>query len=351
MSKFKIGLAGLASAIMGFVVQGCTTPQPPPECTVFTGAAGAGVSNYYAKLDNKTDNSNAACADAPSNGLKNLTLGMTRIAPPGSTKFQVIIRSSYIVDAYNGLIFSGNQDPTNDCAKPTSPGKCKYCVVGTPPALTLADAGVAVDPVPLTDGGLQGIVYPAGDGGTRISLTNACKPTDEPIARVDPNDENGDNIYQWASMPQFPTNGVCSLTVFDGGYQNFRAEPLVDGTELPAETVTNNWTALDVLDNTKAPASYFTGKVAISEGACTTTWDVTGFWPIIGCAATDADGNTLTDADGNYVPDDTLCDPNADLDAGRVFGSGISPYFRSKCDKVLGVCVPTATEAELKATN
>jgi hypothetical protein len=353
-------LAGLASAVMGFVVQGCFAPQPPPECTVFTGAAGTGVSNYFAKLDNKTDNGNAACADAPSNSLRSLTVGMTRLAPPRATQFQAILRTSFLVDAYNGgtsnhaAVYTGNQDGTNDCSRSTSPGKCEYCVVGTAPALTFADGGVAVDTTLLSDGGIQGIPVPGADAGAdggfpRIVLTNSCRPTIEEIPRVDPNDPDGERIYEYAAMPQFPDkNGVCSLTGFDGGVQNFQEETLVSGS-LPALTVANNWSSFDIINNTKAPASYFTAKLSMTEGACVTNWDVTGFWPIITCCATDADGECMTDADGNIVPNDAACDPVADLDAGRVFGSGISPYFKSKCDKFVGVCVPTATAAELKA--
>ncbi len=345
MSKTKIGLVGLASAVMGFVVQGCTAQQPPPQCDVVTSSPLYGVSEYYATTTKTGDNASADCANAPSNTLTNLTVGMTRYAPPG-LPHTAVVRASYLIDVWNGDVYTGDQDPTNDCSKSTSPGKCKFCVVGTAPNLTFADGGAATET--LADGGLVGIPVPGGDGGTRVVLTNACKVTEEAIARTDPNDPDGLNLNSFALIPNYPDkNGICELSQFDGGYQNFQAEPLVTG-ELPAITAAYNWSSFDIVNNAKAQGTFWTAKLEFVEGACKTNFDVVGFWPLVSCATLDDQGNPLTDMNGDFVPNQSACDPNADVDAGRVFGSGINPFFKPNCSAKLGTCVPTVTTADLQ---
>jgi hypothetical protein len=351
MSKHNIALAGVASAVVGFFLQGCFAPQPPPECNVLTGQAVFALSNYFATLEKK--GSTGACTDAPSADLTRLEVGMTRFAIPGNKQFTVAIRNSYMVDVWNGLVYSGDADGTNDCTKSTSAGKCRYCIAsGTGAAALLSDGGAAA--VTLSDGGVVGIVYPAGDGGTRISLTNKCAVTVESIGRVDAADPDGKNINTVANLPTYPTAGVCALSAYTEGVQNLQAEPLADGTTLPAIKLASEWSNFEIINNTKAPGTFWTANLKMTEGSCVTDYVATAFWPLVTCGVLDDQGAVSVGTDGKPVTDPGACDVSADIDAGRVTGSGLSPYFKSTCRQdVLDwagrpVCVPTATAADLK---
>ena len=147
----------------------------------------------------------------------------------------------------------------------------------------------------------------------------------------------------WEDMPQFPKNNVCAVTDFVGGGQDFQEEVLnlVDGSTqtLPAATYKLEYTNFNVVNSTKVPGTAFTSDVKLTEGACVAEYKAVGFWPEIGCSNDPSEGALVTS---------TECDPNADLDAGRVFGSGINPAFEPKCDTALGVCVPTVDVATIK---
>lgn len=75
-------------------------------------------------------------------------------------------------------------------------------------------------------------------------------------------------------------------------------------------------------------AQQFQAKVTYANTAegCTATYKAVGLYPAAACE---------TDAD---------CDPFADYDAGRVFGSGIYPEFETMCDVDKGLCVLKADE-------
>lgn len=64
---------------------------------------------------------------------------------------------------------------------------------------------------------------------------------------------------------------------------------------------------------------------------CTYTYRALGLAPAVSCASTDEAGNPTIDA--------SLCEPEADPAAGRIFGSGISPSARWECDPVTAFCM------------
>jgi hypothetical protein len=141
------------------------------------------------------------------------------------------------------------------------------------------------------------------------------------------------------TTPQFPdSNTVCTLTPKSGatgGSVTLDPYTCADGTKFPGGPFKTDWTSFDVINSTRAPATYFTAKLAITEGTCVSNYDVTAFWPAVSCD------------DGTGTPSDALCSPVADADAG-IAASGISPYLKPKCDPTLLVCVPTETTANLK---
>ncbi len=137
-----------------------------------------------------------------------------------------------------------------------------------------------------------------------------------------------------ATMPSFPTNGICEMSNFVGAEQHFDAvppgmlpdggpDPMMPGS--PATHIAYNFTKLRFASTTNAPGTAFDGELDFTQDSCTFHYKVFGFWPAIACA---------TDLD---------CAPAADVDAGHVLGSGINPTFQQDgkpivCNKDVGIC-------------
>jgi len=72
-------------------------------------------------------------------------------------------------------------------------------------------------------------------------------------------------------------------------------------------------------------------RTTATGDTCTYSYRALGLAPAVSCAATDADGNPTID--------ESLCEPEADIAAGRPLGSGISPSARFECDPVTRFCL------------
>jgi hypothetical protein len=323
-------MAGLLSAALGFAAQGCFTPQPKPECAIIN-------SPYFATLTNTGSTGTCSGNEVASNSLTSMQVAMNRFSSPGDTSFSMYVRTDFVVNLTQGGDYTCDDDLTNDCANTKAPGKCTYCIAsGTGATAKFKDGGTAADTVASSDGGVQGIVYPAGDGGTRVSLANVCKVTQEQVGLSSTSDPTFAGIDNVLTTPQFPdSNSVCNLTPKSGGSLTLDPYTCADGTHFAGGIVKTDWSNFGVINSTKAPATYFTANLAITEGSCVTNYGVTGFWPIVSCD------------DGTGNPSEGLCNPIADPDAGTV-ASGISPFFKPKCDAMLFVCVSMETTANLK---
>lgn len=325
MSKnLRISLFGLTGAVAGFVLQGCFAAQPTPECSVTVTAAGLGLNPYYVKLEKVS-------GTGPCANLTHMRAGMMRYRTQASGgSFTLAVKPSVIVDPYLGYDFSADSDPSNDCVNEED------CQGEADPTMAcinnVSDGGIELwDGTPVDSAG----TVTQADGGTYdIDLANECVVVEEPLPRVDPADPDGKKLNAIGKMPQFPTAGVCSVTAFEGGEQNFQEEVVMlpDGTNqtFPAATYKTEFTDFNVMNTTKVPGTAFTTNIKLTQGTCVAEYKAVGFWPEIGCSA------------------DSDCDPNADLDAGRVFGSGINPEFKPKCDMDLEVCVPTVDVTTIK---
>jgi hypothetical protein len=349
MKNSKIVLIGLGAAIAGFTLQGCFAAQPPPECSVITGQAVFGVTNYIAQLESPVQSGAASCKP-----LDNLEIGLARFPlTAGEKGFRVDIRNSRIVDIYNGAIFGADVDDTNNCTAYADTEDCTTC------AVPLADAGYSLhDGTNLVDDGTGAFYFVGGeaDGGDlEVDVTNECTPV--PDNRRDATDLKGEKINAVGKMVQFPSAaGVCVVSDFTAGVQNFRAETEIEGTKVAALTSKTEWSNFEMLNSTKSPSTFWTADLKYTEGACVTSYKVSAWWPIVSCEKTDKADKKIKDANGNYVPDETKCDPNPDVAAGRVSGSGMSPYFKPVC-RVVGkdaagkaiklVCAPSVTKDEL----
>ena len=322
-TKLRIGLLGLASAVAGFTLQGCFAPQPVPECSVTITAAALGLTPYHV-LMTKVDGT-GACAS-----LKHINVGLQRYRTKAAGgDFTLAVKASPVVDPYLGYVYSANTDAYNDCANEEDcqgeDDPTMSCVVN------VDDGGVErFDGTPVEISGDVGIAGDPNDGGFEVDPANECGVVEEELPRVDATDPDGKKLNAIGKMPQFPTNGVCTVTDFTGGEQNFQAEMDIDGNVIPAVTHKLEFTEFNVINSTKVPGTAFTSKIKYTEGSCVANYTAVGFWPEVHCEA---------DAD---------CDPSADLDAGRILGSGINPEFKPKCDTDVGICVPTVDIAAIK---
>ena len=112
----------------------------------------------------------------------------------------------------------------------------------------------------------------------------------------------------------------------------------VPDSGLPALDVTYQWNNFKMVERSDAPGTIFSAELDYSETQttngtatlCTGKFNVLAIAPIVDCTIYDADGNP-TDAG-----DVTLCDPEANPDAGRLAGSGLNPKLKNllQCVKV-----------------
>jgi hypothetical protein len=331
--NLRISLIGLAGAVAGFVLQGCFAPQPTPECNVTITAAGLGLPPYYVKLD-KTSGT-GACSE-----LDHMYAGVQRFRTQASGgAFTFAIRASPVVDPYLGYIYSADVDAFNNCVNE------EECTGEDDPTTmcvnNLADGGIETyDGTPV-----NGETAEPTDGGDPfdVDVENTCVSNPDAIPRVDPADEGGKLLNAIGKMPQFPTNNVCQVTEFVGGRQDFQEEvlTLANGatSTLPAVTHRLEYTDFKIINSPKVQGTAFVSNVKYTEGGCVAEYKALGFWPEIHCSNPASEGALV---------DSTECDPFADLDAGRVAGSGINPEFKPKCDTARGVCVPTVDVENIK---
>lgn len=118
--------------------------------------------------------------------------------------------------------------------------------------------------------------------------------------------------------------------------ESFPGQPAVDAT-LEWSNVRVYVTA-DTF-GTQLDADLVDTRINEAGASCTYTYRALGLAPAIACGATDADGAPLFNPDGSPVLAPELCEPEADLAAGRPLGSGISPSARFECDPVTAFCV------------
>jgi len=111
----------------------------------------------------------------------------------------------------------------------------------------------------------------------------------------------------------------------------------------PATHLLQQWNDVQVHVTYATPGNAAMGEVTMTRvikgpfmgnpETCTVTYVASGLFPAVGCEALDENG------DGTGLPDDLRCCPGANIDKGRLYGSGIHPDFKTKCDPVLLTCV------------
>lgn len=120
---------------------------------------------------------------------------------------------------------------------------------------------------------------------------------------------------------------VPTLSPAEGDFPTFGGEP--------ATSVKYTWKNIRVHVTTAYEGTEMVGEVTYERDGCSAAYTVVGLWPAVYCEEVDADGK------GTGKPDTTWCDPVANPDAGRAYGSGINPDFKDNvvCDPDLLLCV------------
>jgi hypothetical protein len=90
----------------------------------------------------------------------------------------------------------------------------------------------------------------------------------------------------------------------------------------PGTDIKYEWSNVRVRVTTAYEGTQMVADLKYTQDGCTAEYTVVGLWPAVSCAAKDPSGNPLD------MPDPQSCDPFADPDAGRAYGSGINPDFQ-----------------------
>jgi len=112
----------------------------------------------------------------------------------------------------------------------------------------------------------------------------------------------------------------------------------------PAQNITLQWSNLKIvvsaaLFGSQMEADLTDTRVAANGDTCTIKYHALGLSPAIHCFKSDEEGNPVMKDDGTYDIDPDLCNSEADPEAGRFTGSGISPLSNTECDAVTGYCL------------
>ncbi|WP_437734917.1 hypothetical protein [Sorangium sp. So ce1335] len=103
----------------------------------------------------------------------------------------------------------------------------------------------------------------------------------------------------------------------------------------PATSLRYAWSNVRVLVTPTFPGTLMTADLTYTKDGCTASYSVVGLWPAVSCALPAAEGAERVETDPS------LCDPQADIAAGRPQGSGINPDLEQHvtCDPDFALCV------------
>lgn len=112
----------------------------------------------------------------------------------------------------------------------------------------------------------------------------------------------------------------------------------------PAQDIKLAWSNVKIvvsaaLFGSQVEADLTDTRVGADGQTCTIRYKALGLSPAVHCFKSDEEGNPILKDDGTYDVDPALCDPEADPEAGRFTGSGISPLSNTECDAVTGYCL------------
>jgi hypothetical protein len=174
------------------------------------------------------------------------------------------------------------------------------------------------------------------------------------LAKARPSEEGGQAYSLGTFTNSEPdADGFCPVKDIEPAELSFPVVPAVPDDpmtmdedestpEEPAVNIKYAWKNLKIYVTAAAQGTQFSGDLTYTQDTCAVDYKVIGFWPEVGCEGVGLDemGKEIA------VPDDSLCCPNADPEAGRITGSGINPDFPVKCDPNLLICVLDRKEGQ-----
>lgn len=170
------------------------------------------------------------------------------------------------------------------------------------------------------------------------AVTRAVQFDTRDLVRVDPNDPKSTKESARGPLASLAADedGVCKATLSPAD-QNLPAATqrnkdfALDGgvNQLPATHVVYDWKNFRFLNTARFPGTIVSADLNVTVDACQATYKVQAIWPPVGCE---------TDED---------CNPNPNLDAGRVTGSGLSADYKPVCSTDDHVCIPTVSFDDL----
>lgn len=107
-------------------------------------------------------------------------------------------------------------------------------------------------------------------------------------------------------------NAGLDRTDEDGGWNGTDVTP-EDSFPIPATSYKDEWSNFRMVSTARNIQNIWEADVTVNRDSCSATYHVNGIFPFVGCT---------TDED---------CNPEANLDAGRATGSGLSSDFKAKC--------------------
>lgn len=125
-------------------------------------------------------------------------------------------------------------------------------------------------------------------------------------------------------------DAICRIA--DGDTEGACAVPVV----LPPTDLSYQWSNIAFYVTAAAPGTQFTADVEITLNGCSATYKAVGMWPAVECY-----GFTVPATDTTpeiVVTPQQMCNPEAEPEKGRLYGSGINPDFGPTfCDETFAV--------------
>jgi len=105
---------------------------------------------------------------------------------------------------------------------------------------------------------------------------------------------------------------------------------------VPAQHVRQEWKNIRVYVTADVPGTQAVGEMTYEDvlAGCSATYSFVALYPAVYCGVDHDDDPMTPDA-----VDEDACNPKADPAKGRVFGSGINPDFKVRCDPEVLYCV------------
>lgn len=258
--------------------------------------------------------------------------------------------------AFFALSGASCSQPAIQCVAGHGPFFAKYELVsgtGSCAALTGEDIGLSTYLAPNADRTLadyndRSIAIQSSTVGQVFQDYNGGVDNADKMTPVITTDDKAYGLGKYTTAPD--DNNICFAGGFDVGAMS-EADVNVPETYFgdddmgmpitgPAVHLKQSWKNVKVYVTAGVPGTQAVGEMHyedVIEG-CQADYKFVALFPSVYCGE-DADGDEMT-------PDtaqDKLCDPVANPDEGRVFGSGINPDFKTRCDPDLLHCVLTET--------